>query len=184
MRLVVRRVDRDEKVDLVVHASELVYVITPAGRRHVSGLWNDKPIRWPARRIFVALANSGLYTTQERSLMPLRVALGPSFVMLHTGVAANLDRVRFVSRHRPLLLGFPRLGSADPKDALWAVVTRGRARGVLDQLGWIHRSARDDANMTRNGDELDVSEDAPVEEGNPMRETFGRGDDDDDDTEG
>jgi hypothetical protein len=179
LRLVVRRVDRDEKVDLVVHETELVYIVTVAGREHVNGLWKTRQISWPVRGTFVALANGGLYRTQQRSLLPLKVALPANFVTVHTGVVVNLDRVRFVSRDRPLLLGFPRLGSAEPREALWAEVARGRTRGVLDQLGWVRRPARDAASVTRNVDEVDESGDEPIEEDDPTRETFGRRDDDD-----
>ena len=177
LRLVVRRVDRDDKVDLVVHEREVVYAVTVAGSEHVNGRWKNRPISWPVRGVFVALADGGLYRTQERSLMPLKAALPSNFVTVHTGVVVNLDRVRFVLRDRPLLLGFPRLGSADPREALWAEVARGRTRGVLDMLGWIRRSARDGASVTRNVDEVDESGDAPLKEA--IQETFGRRDDDD-----
>lgn len=179
MGLVVRRVDQDEKVDRVVHDSELVYIVTVAGRHRVNGLWKNTVIDWPTRGVFVALPNGGLYRTQERSIMPIAAALPPNFVTVHTGVVANLDRVCFLSRDRPLLLGFPSLVSADPKQALWAEVARGRTRGVLDGLGWIRRSVRNVASVTRNVDEVDEPGDAGIEEEDPADESYGRRDDDD-----
>ena len=139
MRLVVRRVDRDEGVDVVVEDSEIAFIITSAGRRYVYAPWKNMPIEWPQRATFVGLTDGPIYQSQERGITPLQDALPPHFVIAHTGLLVNLHRVRFLSRGRPLMLGFARDGSIDPKGALWALVARGRTRGVEDRLGWLRR---------------------------------------------
>jgi len=176
VRLVVRRVDRLEKVDRVVHERELAYVMTAAGREHANGPWENSPIHWPSRAIFVALPDGGLYLTRERAIRQLKAALPPDFVTVHTGVVANLDRVRLVSKDRPLLLGFPTLGSSEPREALWAEVAGARTRAVLDQLVSVRRAVRQAGSVAGNPDEVDESGDARLGERDPGAETLGRRD--------
>jgi hypothetical protein len=175
-KLVVGRVDIDEGVDRVIDGFEILYAITAAGREHVTGPWKDRPIEWPSRATYVALPDGGIYRTQFRSLEPLAAALGNRFRMVHRGVLVNLDRVRFPSRGRPLMLGFAREGSDDRRDALWAKVAKHRKREIENALGWVRRAARDGAVVTRNDDELDGSWDLPED---AMHDRDGKRRDDD-----
>jgi hypothetical protein len=157
VRLVVRRVDCDEKVDRVIWDSEIVFVITVKGRHHVSGFWANTPIEWPDRATYVVLADGKVYRTQSRSLEPLLAALPQHFVAVNRGLGVNLDRVRFLSRARPLFLGFELNGSTDPKDALWALVAGERTREIEKQLGWMRRTVRKVERVPLNADELVVA---------------------------
>jgi hypothetical protein len=176
LKLVVGRVDIDEGVDRVIDGFEILYAITAAGREHVTGPWKDRPIEWPSRATYVALPDGGIYRTQFRSLEPLAAALGNRFRMVPRGVLVNLDRVRFPSRGRPLMLGFAREGSDDRRDALWAKVAKHRKREIENALGWVRRAARDGAVVTRNDDELDGSWDLPED---AMHDRDGKRRDDD-----
>ena len=156
VRLVVRRVDRDEQVDRVIDDGEVAYIVTVSGAKRALGPWRGAPIEWPLRATYAALGTGGLYRLQTRSIRPLEAALPPEFVIAHTGVLVNLERVRFLSRERPLMLGFATDGAAHPEQMLWAPVARGRVRGIEDRLGWIRRTTHDVPPTTGNGVEVDA----------------------------